>query len=45
MMRLQAYFVAHTGKQIPTLLEMCRKTLNPHIGTDTSNSNVQIVFV
>ena len=45
MMRLQAFFVVHTGIQIPTLHEMCRETLNPHIGTVTSNSNLQIVFV
>ena len=45
MMYLQAFFVAHIGIQIPTLHEMCRETLNPHIGTGTSNLNVQIVFV
>ena len=38
-------FVAHTGIHIPTLHEMCRETLNLHIGTGTSNLNVQIVFV
>ena len=44
-MRLQA-FVAHTGRlQMPTLHEMCRESLNPHVGTVTSNSNLQIVFV
>ena len=37
--------MAHTVKQIHTLHEMCCKTLNPHIGTVTSNSNLQIVFV
>ena len=37
-------FVAHTGIHIPTLHEMCRETLNPHIGTGTSNLNVQVVF-
>ena len=30
---------------IPTLHEMCRETLNPHIGMGTSNLNVQVVFV
>ena len=45
MMRLQAFFVARTGIIIPTLHEMYRETLNPHIGTVTSNSNLQIVFV
>ena len=35
--------MAHTGIHIPTLHEMCRETLNPHIGT--SNLNVQVVFV
>ena len=45
MMRLKAFFLAHTGIHIPTLHEMCRETLNPHIGTGTSNLNVQIVFV
>ena len=45
MMRLQAFLVAHTGIQISTLHEMCRETLNPNIGTGTSNSNLQIVFV
>ena len=38
-------FVAHTGIHIPTLHEMWRETLNPHIGTGTSNLNVQVVFV
>ena len=38
-------FVAHTGIHIPTLHEMRRETLNPHIGTGTSNLNVQVVFV
>ena len=38
-------FVAHTGIHIPTLHEMCRETLNPHIGTGTSNFNVQVVVV
>ena len=37
--------MAHTGIQIPTLHEMYRKTLNPHIRTVTSNSNLQNVFV
>ena len=45
MMHLQAFFVAHTGIHISTLHEMCRETLNPHIGTSTSNLNVQVVFV
>ena len=44
-MRLQTFFVAHTGIHIPTLHEMCRETLNPHIGMGTSNLNVQVVFV
>ena len=44
-MRLQTFFVAPTGIHIPTLQEMCRETLNPHIGTATSNLNVQVVFV
>ena len=46
MMHLQACFMVQTGIQIhvPTLHEMCRETLNPHIGTVTSNSNLQIVF-
>ena len=44
-MRLQTFFVAHTGIHIPTLHEMCRETLNPHIGTVTSNSNLQTFFV
>ena len=38
-------FVAYTGIHIPTLHEMFRETLNPHIGTDTSNLNVHVVFV
>ena len=37
VMRLQTFFVAHTGIHIPTLHEMYRETLNPHIGTFTSN--------
>ena len=37
--------MAHIGVQIPTLNEMWRETLNPHIGTVTSNSNLQTVFV
>ena len=45
MMRLQAFFVAHTGIHIPTLHEMCKEFLNPHIGTCTSNLNVHVVFV
>ena len=40
-MRLQTFFEAHTGIHIQTLHEMCRETLNPHIGTVTSNSNLQ----
>ena len=40
-MRLQTIFVAHTGIHISTLHEMCRETLNPHIGTVTCNSNLQ----
>ena len=35
MIRLQAFFVAHTGIQIPTYYEVCRETLNPHIGMGT----------
>ena len=38
-------FCGAYGIQIPTLHGMCRETLNPHIGTVTSNSNLQIVFV
>ena len=38
-------FVAHTAIHIPTLHEMSRETLNPHIGTGTSNLTVQVVFV
>ena len=45
LMHLQAFFLAHTGMHIPTLHEMCRETLNPHIDTGTSNLNVQVVFV
>ena len=44
-MCLQTFFVAHTGIHIPTLHEMCRETLNPHIATGTSNLNIQVVFV
>ena len=32
-------------EHIPTLLEMCRETLNPHIGRGTFNLNIQVVFV
>ena len=43
MMRLQAFFVAHTGTHIPTSHKMCGETLNPHIiGMGTSNLNVQV---
>ena len=45
MMHLQAFFVACTRIQIPTLHEILRETLNPHIGTGTSNLNLQVVFV
>ena len=45
MMRLQALFVARTGIHQPTLHEMSRETLNPHICMGTSNLNEQIVFV
>ena len=45
MMCLQTFFVAHPGIHIPTLHEMCRETLNPHIGPGISNLNVQVVFV
>ena len=45
MMCLQAFFVACTGIHIPTLHEMCRESLNPHMGTVTSDSNLQIVFI
>ena len=45
VMRLQTFFVAHTGIHIPALHEMCRETLNPHIRMSTSNLNVQVVFV
>ena len=41
-MRLQTFFMAHTVIHIPTLHEMCRETLNPHIGTGTSNLNVPV---
>ena len=41
-MRLQTFF---SGAYWPTLHKMCRETLNPHIGTGTSNLNVQVVFV
>ena len=44
-MCLQTFFVAHTGIHIPTLYGMCRDTLNPHIGTGTSNLNVQVFFL
>ena len=37
--------MARTPIQIPTLHVMLRETLNPHIGTGTSNLNVQVVFV
>ena len=36
--------MALIGIQIPTLHEMCRETLNPHISMVTSNSNLQIVL-
>ena len=45
MIRLQAFFVAHTGTHIPTIHMMCRETSNPHTGMGTSNLNVQVVFV
>ena len=45
LMRLQAFFVARTGIHIPILHEMCRKTLNAHIGTGTLNLNMQAVFI
>ena len=45
MMRVQAFSVACTGIHLPTLHEICRKTLNPLIGTGTSNLNEQVVFV
>ena len=32
-MHLRAFFVEGTGLHIPTLHEMCRETLIPHIGT------------
>ena len=44
-MRLQTFFVAHTGIQIQILHEMCRETLIPHIGMVTSDSNLQTLFV
>ena len=44
-MCLQAFFVACTGIHIPTLHEMCRETLNPHISMSTSNLNMQVVLV
>ena len=44
-MGLQTLCVAHTGIHIQTLHEMCRETLNHHIGTGTSNLNVQVVFI
>ena len=44
MKRVQAFFAAHTGIQISTLHEMCRENLNPHIGTGTTNVNVQIIL-
>ena len=44
-MRLQTFFMAHTGIHIPTLHEMSRETLNPHIATVTSNSNLQTFCV
>ena len=34
----------HTGIQALTLHEMCRETLNNHIGTGTSHLNVQVVL-
>ena len=37
--------MARTGIHIPTLHEMCRETFSPHIGTLTSNSNLQTVLV
>ena len=46
VMRLQAFFVEHTGIQIPTLhIKMLRETLNPHIGTVTSNSNFYYIVI
>ena len=37
---LQAFFAVRTEIHIPTLHEMCRKTLNAHIDTGTFNLNV-----
>ena len=37
--------MVHTGIHVPTLHEMCRETLNPLIGTGTSNLNMHFVFV
>ena len=45
MMRLQTFFVVRTGIHIPISHEMCRETLNPYIGTGTSNLNAHVVFV
>ena len=45
MMRLQTFFVAHTGIHKPTLHEMRRETINPLFGTCTSYSNLQTIFV
>ena len=45
MIGLQIFFVMRTGIQLPTLHDVCRETLNPHISLVTSNSNLQIVFV
>ena len=45
MMRLHAFFWAHAGIHIQILHEMCRETLNPYIGTVTSNSNLHFVCV
>ena len=44
-MRLQTFFVTHTGIHIPTLHDMCRETLNSHIRTGISYLNAQVVFV
>ena len=35
--------MAHIWIQVPTLREMCRETLNSHIGKVTSNPNLQTV--
>ena len=43
-MRLQTFFVAHTGIHIPTLHEMCRETLNPHIGTGTGCFGIESFY-